>query len=54
MTLPLALSILQGLHPGQAKRNLIVAGTVISVVPMIVVFLFAQHWVIFVSWVSVR
>ena len=46
MTLPLALSTLQGLYPGQTEWNLIMAGTVISVVPMIVVFLFAQRWVI--------
>lgn len=46
MTLPLALSTLQGLYPGQTEWNLIMAGTVISIVPMIVVFLFAQRWVI--------
>ena len=46
MTLPLALATLQGLYPGQTQWNLIMAGTVISVVPMILVFLFAQRWVI--------
>lgn len=46
MTLPLALSTLQGLYPGQTQWNLVMAGTVISVVPMIVVFLLAQRWVI--------
>lgn len=46
MTLPLALSTLQGLYPGQTQWNLVMAGTVISVVPMILVFLFAQRWVI--------
>jgi len=46
MTLPLALSTLQGLYPGQTEWNLIMAGTVISVIPMIIVFLFAQRWVI--------
>lgn len=46
MTLPLALSTLQGLYPGQTEWNLIMAGTVISVVPMIAVFLLAQRWVI--------
>ena len=46
MTLPLALATLQGLYPGQTEWNLVMAGTVISVVPMIVVFLLAQRWVI--------
>ncbi len=46
MTLPLALSTLQGLYPGQTQWNLVMAGTVISVIPMIVVFLLAQRWVI--------
>jgi ABC-type glycerol-3-phosphate transport system permease component len=44
--LPLALATLQGLYPGQTQWNLVMAGTVISVVPMIVVFLLAQRWVI--------
>ena len=46
MTLPLALSTLQGLYPGQTQWNLVMAGTVISVAPMLLVFLFAQRWVI--------
>lgn len=46
MTLPLALSTLQGLYPGQTEWNLVMAGTVISIVPMILVFLLAQRWVI--------
>lgn len=46
MTLPLALATLQGLYPGQTEWNLVMAGTVISVVPMILVFLLAQRWVI--------
>jgi multiple sugar transport system permease protein len=46
MTLPLALATLQGIYPGQTQWNLVMAGTVISVVPMIVVFLLAQRWVI--------
>ncbi len=46
MTLPLALATLQGLYPGQTQWNLVMAGTVISVVPMVLVFLFAQRWVI--------
>ncbi len=46
MTLPLALATLQGIYPGQTKWNLVMAGTVISVVPMILVFLLAQRWVI--------
>lgn len=46
MTLPLALSTLQGLYPGQTEWNMVMAGAVISVVPMILVFLFAQRWVI--------
>jgi multiple sugar transport system permease protein len=46
MTLPLALSTLHGLYPGQTEWNLIMAGTVISVLPMILVFLLAQRWVV--------
>lgn len=46
MTLPLALSTLQGMYPGQTQWNLVMAGTVLSVVPMILVFLLAQRWVI--------
>ncbi|HEX2863236.1 MAG TPA: carbohydrate ABC transporter permease [Deinococcales bacterium] len=46
MTLPLALSTLQGLHPGQTEWNLVMAGAVVSVVPMILVFLLAQKWVV--------
>ena len=46
MTLPLALATLQGVYPGQTQWNLIMAGTVISVLPMIVVFLLAQRWVV--------
>lgn len=46
MTLPLALATLQGLYPGQTQWNLVMAGTVISVIPMILVFLLAQRWVI--------
>lgn len=46
MTLPLALATLQGIYPGQAQWNLIMAGTVISIIPMILVFLFAQRWVV--------
>jgi multiple sugar transport system permease protein len=46
MTLPVALSSLQGIYPGQTDWNLIMAGTVINVLPMILVFLFAQRWVV--------
>lgn len=46
MTLPLALATLQGLYPGQTEWNLIMAGTVITVIPMILVFLLAQRWVV--------
>jgi multiple sugar transport system permease protein len=46
MTLPLALSTLQGLYPGQTQWNLVMAGTVITVAPMVLVFLFAQRWVV--------
>ena len=46
MTLPLALATLQGLYPGQTEWNLIMAGAVITVLPMILVFLFAQRWVV--------
>lgn len=46
MTLPLALATLQGQHAGQTEWNLVMAGTVITVTPMIVVFLLAQRWVV--------
>lgn len=46
MTLPLALATLQGLYPGQTDWNLIMAGTVITVLPMVLIFLFAQRWVV--------
>lgn len=46
MTLPLALATLQGLYPGQTQWNLVMAGAVISIVPMVLVFLFAQRWII--------
>ncbi|PYE52699.1 carbohydrate ABC transporter permease [Deinococcus yavapaiensis] len=46
MTLPLALATLQGVYPGQTQWNLIMAGAVVSVLPMILVFLLAQRWVV--------
>lgn len=46
MTLPLALATLQGLYPGQTQWNLVMAGSVITVVPMMLVFLLAQRWVV--------
>lgn len=46
MTLPLALSTLQGLYPGQTQWNLVMAGAVITVAPMVLVFLVAQRWVV--------
>ncbi|THF85548.1 carbohydrate ABC transporter permease [Deinococcus sp. KSM4-11] len=46
MTLPLALATLQGVYPGQTQWNLIMAGTVVTVAPMILVFLLAQRWVV--------
>ncbi len=46
MTLPLALSTLQSVYPGQTQWNLIMAGAVITVLPMLLVFLLAQRWVV--------
>lgn len=46
MTLPLALATLQGVYPGQTQWNLIMAGTVVAVAPMILIFLLAQRWVV--------
>ena len=46
MTLPVALSALQGIYPGQTQWNIVMAGTVLATIPTIVVFLFAQRWVI--------
>jgi multiple sugar transport system permease protein len=46
MTFPVALATLHGQYPGQTDWNLIMAGTVVSVVPMIIVFVLAQRWVV--------
>lgn len=46
MTLPVALSALQGIYPGQTQWNLIMAGAVVAVIPIVIVFLFAQRWFI--------
>lgn len=46
MTLPLALSTLQGMYPGQTQWNIVMAGTVLATIPTILVFLLAQRWVI--------
>lgn len=46
MTLPIALSTLQGLYPGQTQWNIVMAGTVLATIPTILVFLFVQRWVI--------
>ncbi len=46
MTLPIALSTLQGLYPGQTQWNIVMAGTVLATVPTVLVFLLAQRWVI--------
>jgi multiple sugar transport system permease protein len=46
MTLPLALSTLQGMYPGQTQWNIVMAGTVLATLPTIFVFLLAQRWVI--------
>jgi multiple sugar transport system permease protein len=46
MTLPVALSTLQGLYPGQTQWNIVMAGTVLATIPTLVVFLFAQRWII--------
>lgn len=46
MTLPVALSALQGIYPGQTQWNIVMAGTVLATIPTILVFLFAQRWVI--------
>jgi len=46
MTLPLALSTLQGMYPGQTQWNIVMAGTVMATVPTILVFLLVQRWVI--------
>ena len=46
MTLPVALSTLQGMYPGQTQWNVVMAGTVMATVPTVLVFLLAQRWVI--------
>lgn len=46
MTLPLGLATLQGIYPGQTQWNLVMAGSVITVAPMILVFALAQRWVV--------
>ncbi|MBX3142301.1 MAG: carbohydrate ABC transporter permease [Trueperaceae bacterium] len=46
MTLPIALSTLQGIYPGQTQWNIVMAGTVLATIPTIIVFILAQRWVI--------
>ena len=46
MTLPVALSALQGIYPGQTQWNIVMAGTVMATIPTLIVFLLAQRWVI--------
>jgi multiple sugar transport system permease protein len=46
MTLPLALSTLQGMYPGQTQWNLVMAGAVVTIAPMVIVFLLAQRRVV--------
>ncbi len=46
MTLPVALQALQGIYPGQNQWNLLMAGSVVAVIPIMIVFLFAQRWFI--------
>jgi len=46
MTLPLALSTLQGMYPGQTQWNIVMAGTVLATLPTVLVFMLAQRWVI--------
>ena len=46
MTLPVALSTLQGLYPGQTQWNIVMAGTVLATIPTLIVFVLAQRWII--------
>lgn len=44
MTLPLGLATLQGSNESLTEWNLVMAGAVITVLPILVIYLFAQKW----------
>lgn len=44
MTLPLGLATLQGGNESLTEWNLVMAGAVVTVVPILVIYLFAQEW----------
>lgn len=44
MTLPLGLATLQGSNQSLTEWNLVMAGAVITVLPILVIYLFAQKW----------
>lgn len=46
MTLPVALSTLQGIYPGQTQWNIVMASTVLATIPTLIVFMIAQRWII--------
>ncbi|CAN5701561.1 carbohydrate ABC transporter permease [soil metagenome] len=46
MTLPVALSTLQGIYPGQTQWNIVMASTVLATIPTLIVFMLAQRWII--------
>ncbi|NPV67959.1 MAG: carbohydrate ABC transporter permease [Anaerolineae bacterium] len=44
MTLPLGLATLQGSNESLTEWNLVMAGAVVTVLPILVIYLFAQEW----------
>lgn len=44
MTLPLGLATLQGSNQSLTEWNLVMAGAVVTVLPILVIYLFAQKW----------
>ncbi len=44
MTLPLGLATLQGSNESLTEWNLVMAGAVVTVLPILVLYLFAQEW----------
>jgi ABC-type glycerol-3-phosphate transport system permease component len=44
MTLPVALATLQGGPRALTEWNIVMAGAVVAVLPILIVYLFAQRW----------
>ena len=44
MTLPVALAFLQGETRGLTEWNIVMAGSVVAVLPILIAYIFAQRW----------